>query len=166
MCSSLSLRYRQTPLRERVHWTLISRLTLCYMNTAYTFKRKQLMLNPPSLIWRTFKDRISQCFSCLLLTITLVSDCKSTNFSWYGKIKNASAGFPAEANGSIGRIYLVFHSSRFCELRLNSVDGLHNKKNIPSCAEGILFSAERNVLYLVYLITTTFLAGRFPTFMR
>ena len=34
--------------------------------------------------------------------------CKSTNFSRYGKIKNASAGFPAEANGSIGRIYLVF----------------------------------------------------------
>jgi hypothetical protein len=43
-----------------------------------------------------------------LVWISPQTDCKSTNFSRYGKIKNATAGKPAVAKGSIGRIYLVF----------------------------------------------------------
>lgn len=83
MCSSLSLRYRQTPLRERGHEHFSLTPDRYAIDTAFTFKRKQIMLNPPSLIWRIFKDRIRNAF--LAYAFSLESKCKSTHFSATGQ---------------------------------------------------------------------------------
>ena len=71
--------YRQTPSKERGLGEHISRLKICYLDIAYTIKRKH-KCSSSFLKFADFIDKDSNnAFLVYCLHFTLVSDCKITN---------------------------------------------------------------------------------------
>ena len=89
MCSHpSSLRYRQTPLLERITGEHISRLKICQRHKpiAYTTSESK-MLTPPANFWRiSMKGLYRNAFLAYSL-LPRVSDCKNTKISRHSKKK-------------------------------------------------------------------------------
>ena len=71
--------YRQTPSKERGLGEHISRLKICYLDIAYTIKRKHKCSSSFSKFADFIDKDSNNAFLAYCLHFTLVSDCKITN---------------------------------------------------------------------------------------
>ena len=80
------IRYRQTPLLERTLREHISRLKICHGNSIHIQAKAKCSL-PQLELWRnSIKGTISQCFSCLQLSLSKATAKIQTLFDLAKKI--------------------------------------------------------------------------------